>query len=129
VALATNWYLSPETTADPIFELVDWWGNPLVYVHSRDYAAHDGLTDGGYDAGEGMVYADKLGNLLHCFAAGPRDSGAAAYPRPNEFQLYSWAGDGMPGCGEDSPGSGNLQPGLPGLMPGWTDESGNVTNW
>jgi type II secretory pathway pseudopilin PulG len=129
VAMATDWYLMPDTPADPIFELVDWWDNPLVYVHSRDYAAHDGLASDGYDFSEALVYADASGNMVPCFAASTGGVGGPRHPNPGGFQLYSWGPDGMPGCAEEPPGSGNLQPGLPGLMPGWTTKSGNVANW
>ena len=45
VATATNWYFSPVSPNDPVFEIVDWWGNPLVYFRNDEYAAHDGWQD------------------------------------------------------------------------------------
>ena len=32
----TNWYF--DSTNRTCSELVDWWGNPLIYIHNRDYA-------------------------------------------------------------------------------------------
>ncbi len=49
IAAHVNWYFRGiDTDGDAIedlwrlFEIVDFWGNPLVYIHNRDYMAHDG---------------------------------------------------------------------------------------
>jgi len=43
VLQSTNWVFGGAEGVNhrPLFELVDYWGNPLVYVHNRDYAMMD----------------------------------------------------------------------------------------
>ena len=139
VAEATNWYLNPNSSAiltgdpldaDPIFEVVDWWGNPLVYVHNRDYTTYDGWDDvaGAWDTAleQGAGYADREGTQRACHARSYRGTVTDNYPNLNSFQLYSWGADEMAGCGWDA--GEPLEPD-PGWWPGWTKASGNLTNW
>lgn len=59
VANATNWYFSPVSLNDPVFEIVDWWGNPLVYFRNDEYAAHDGWQDAGTPGVPGDDYYEN----------------------------------------------------------------------
>jgi len=136
VARATNWYLNPHSVADPIFEVVDFWGNPLVYVHNRDYADYDGWDGAAWDTSEAMLYADREGTWdpatddgWPCYARSYHGTATDNYPNLNSFQLYSWGADEMAGCLEnpDDPGT-PLEPEA-GWWPGWTAASGNLTNW
>ena len=137
VARATNWYLNPNSSAmangdpfeaDPIFEVVDWWGNPLVYVHNRDYTDYDGW-DAGWDPSEDVVYANREGGQMSCYARSYRGTVTDNYPNLNSFQLYSWGDDEMAGCLEDPDDPGMPVEPEPGWWPGWTKASGNLTNW
>ena len=46
-ANASNWLFSPNAQWDELFELTDFWGNPLVYVRNDQYDAHDGWWGAG----------------------------------------------------------------------------------
>ncbi|KPK66076.1 MAG: hypothetical protein AMK73_01120 [Planctomycetes bacterium SM23_32] len=149
VYAATNWLFGGD--GSPVFELVDWWGNPLVYFHNRDYADHDGWDQsaGEYyeptDPDEQVEYADEQGALYPCYARStywrydddtstgvPNVTGN--HPNLNTFQLYSWGLDLQPGCAEaEDPGTGAPEgypnPNQPGIWAGWTSKSGNLCNW
>jgi prepilin-type N-terminal cleavage/methylation domain-containing protein len=142
VATATNWYLG----SNQIFELVDWWGNPLVYFHSRDYTSYDGWYDNGTPDNPGddywaapssghelMWYADAQANLLPCYARSVAGFTTLNYPRVDSYQLYSWGKDQLPGRSDLPTVTPDTVP-FPGgrdagQMPGWTGQSGNLTNW
>jgi prepilin-type N-terminal cleavage/methylation domain-containing protein len=106
VAGLTDWMFN----TSELFEIVDYWGNPLVYIHSRDYDDHD-------EAAEALKYMAPDGTPVDAFA---RDTGGFKtlnYPNVNSFQLFSWGPDGLPGAASWSTGRG--------------DEQGhdNITNW
>lgn len=142
VAKATNWSIAPTTTNDPVYELVDWWGNPLVYFHSRDYSAYDGWDDvaGAWadptdpaDAGQAIWYEDSENVQVPCYARSIGGFMTLNYPNLDSFQLYSWGRDGVPGR-EDDPVTNPATTPFPtgsdaGYWPGWTAESGNLCNW
>jgi len=113
-ASASNWFFGGEPS--PLFELVDFWGNPLVYVHNRDYAVADGVLEeagdgdpicedpfdppapgSAGDPNEGAMYADAQGNPRACYARSRYHTTTMTYPNLNRFQLYSWGKDLMPG--------------------------------
>ena len=139
VARATNWFYGKnmDTNGDGtddnynIYEIADWWGNPLVYIHNRDYARYDGWDEvaGNWTTGEAMVYANVNGEPRYCYARSYNESMTGRYPKLNEFQLYSWGPDELPGCLEDPNSPGTPKYGEPGVFPGWTGKSGNLTNW
>jgi prepilin-type N-terminal cleavage/methylation domain-containing protein len=123
VAACTNWYFG----GSQIFEIVDWWGNPLVYFHNRDYYDYDGYDNtGAIDTGEAATYADLDGNHVNVFARSTDGFMTQNYPNLNSFQLYSWGLDELPGCLNNA---GAPNPNEPGYYPGWTKASGNLTNW
>jgi len=106
---STNWMFGGEEGVDhrPLYELVDFWGNPLVYVHNRDYSAFDPNQTGGtapYYAEEGYVVKDADGNATDTdndFRRTPVSVAVLpdlnAPPNLTGFQLYSWGHDGLPG--------------------------------
>jgi prepilin-type N-terminal cleavage/methylation domain-containing protein len=133
VRACTNWYFG----SNDIFEIADWWRNPLVYFHNRDYAACDGydatgnpLTPQAYDNSpngpateEGIYYADVDGNRVPSYARSVivlPDGTVLGYPNLNSFQLYSWGYGGPP----------DINPLKPRLWPGWNkQQTGAITNW
>lgn len=71
------------------FEYADAWGNPLVYIHSRDY-----------DDLEGMEQYVRMDG--ETFTVTPRTSGKTGkFYRQNDFQLFSVGPDGEPGTDDD----------------------------
>lgn len=83
IADATNWYFGSKD----IFELVDYWGNPLVYVHNRDY----------YSASADTPYVSAQGAVKYCYPRSAAGTATGNYPNLTGFQLYSWGVDGEPG--------------------------------
>jgi len=141
IAGALNWHFA----GNEIFELVDYWGNPLVYIHNRDYAAHDGWIEGpagafedptGPGASEYLLYVDADGNTVPCYGRWDNRTGRTGdapirrnYPNRSGFQLYSWGPDLQPGCAESQSSPGTPNPNEPGVWPGWIAKSGNLVNW
>ncbi len=76
-----------------LLEIVDAWGNPLVYIPATEYAkvesnpVHIILGD-----------LDRGGELVE---ARPWKSEHGGYARPNSFQLYSMGPDGEPNTEDD----------------------------
>ena len=58
---------------DILFEYCDRWGNPLVYIHSRDYGKQFKVQ-----AGEGII-----------LVGAKRDSETGGYFKPTEYQIWS----------------------------------------
>jgi len=139
----TNYYFG----GAQIFEIVDFWGNPLVYVHDRDYMAHDGWRD---DLAvplwedpnnppasppalppEYVKYVDSEGETKPCYARSTFGFVTENYPNLDSFQLFSWGPDLAPGCAQSAdplpPPKPN--PSEPGMWPGWDKGSRNLTNW
>jgi prepilin-type N-terminal cleavage/methylation domain-containing protein len=128
VADCTNWYFG----GNQIFEIVDFWGNPLVYFHNRDYYDYDGYDDATGDFGivaEAALYADIEGTHRDCYARSTAGFMTDNYPNLNSFQLYSWGLDEMPGCLVSTTSAPDPNPNEPGYYSGWTAASGNLTNW
>ncbi len=137
----TNYYFG----GTQVFEIVDFWGNPLVYVHNRDYMAHDGWRDDlAIPAWENpnsppasppalppeyLKYVDSEGNTRPCYARSTFGFATQNYPKLDSFQLYSWGPDLYPGCEESTVTPGTPNPGERGLWPGWNKNSRNLTNW
>ncbi len=125
VETATNTYFGRSIDVDedddvdaiPLFELVDYWGNPLVYIHSRSYRDNDGFheedptttdddwyenADGEYDPldidpdeAEYVQYAAADGTRMLLYARDPTGMTTANYPKLNSFQLFSIGADGV----------------------------------
>ncbi len=121
----------------PLFELVDYWGNPLVYFHNRDYSAHDGV----YDPGTGTLvfddptdstpaipeyvgYVDAQGTPQVGYARSRYRTTTMTHPNLNSFQLYSWGTDVMPGRAYIDPNTGQSDL----IYPGWTAGTGTIPN-
>lgn len=128
VQACTNWYF----TVNAMMEIMDWWENPLVYFHNRDYALHDGWhpewTPPSFEVPqafppasptEAVYYADLNGNPLPCYGRYVLPA-SGAYPNLNSFQLFSWGYGGPP----------VTNPLKPRLWPGWTKQgTGAIMNW
>ncbi|MFO7957485.1 MAG: type II secretion system protein [Candidatus Brocadiia bacterium] len=139
VRRASNWFFGSED----LFELVDFWGNPLVYVHNRDYANHDGFLEGPVefeDAGaletinpedwatsgyEALPYVDAEGEVRPVYARARQGTATQNWPRLNSFQLYSWGKDMMPGRSYRLNGG----PENNYIYPGWTAGRGTLSDW
>jgi prepilin-type N-terminal cleavage/methylation domain-containing protein len=135
-ASASNWFFGGEPS--PLFELVDFWGNPLVYFHNRDYARYDGAYLSGTDTvfdepndgvpaspnEEYMQYISAEGEDWPCYARAALGTQTTSYPNLNSFQVYSWGKDMMPGRSyvEASGRRADL------MYPGWTAGSGTLPN-
>ncbi len=138
IAAAGNWYFG----GNDLFELADWWGNPLVYFHNRHYAAHDGIYDDGtgnlvFDdpnvdspqvpgADDELVrYIDFDGANWPVYARAAQGTATQNFPKLNSFQMYSWGIDTMPGRTYRDPVTGREQQ---LIYPGWTATSGTLPN-
>jgi prepilin-type N-terminal cleavage/methylation domain-containing protein len=103
-----NWPFNPQ----PAYELVDYWGNPFVYFHNRDYSTYD-RTSPGY-GGTAAYYArpeyaqrDETVDPPEVVAVDNAEGTAPVYsvstshlnvaPKLQSYQLYSWGIDGQPG--------------------------------
>ncbi len=142
IADATQWYFGSED----LFEVVDYWGNPLVYFHNRDYQVLDGAVDSDFVApggDEDMLYVDKEGQVRSCYARSRVGMKTENYPNLDSFQLYSWGADGWPGRAYDDTGeddnfqyagwtgakSTDSSVPLEGSGYDWIPGDGNLTNW
>ncbi len=85
------------TTA--LTEVVDGWGNPLVYFHKDDYAKFG-------ESGAGYVSQSPDGGEL-LVEARPYRSADGTYINPTSFQLYSMGPDGEPNTDDDITTWGN----------------------
>lgn len=75
-------------------EIVDFWGSPFVYFHSRDYD----------NPGQYSLYSLKKGSDSQEFSASPqRSSVTKTFHNPYEYQLWSIGPDGenQNGLGDD----------------------------
>jgi prepilin-type N-terminal cleavage/methylation domain-containing protein len=137
VAEATNWLFNPTSDQDPIWELVDWWGNPLVYFHNRDYAAHDGEDGGAFEdplttdpaSAEFLRYAAEDGTPILVYSRGVGGTATGNYPNLGTFQLYSLGLNAEDYLLEGNSGFLGDVLYMPNSDPGW--EAGNqvLTNW
>ncbi len=144
---ATNWYFGG-TINEPqaARELVDYWGNPLVYFHNRDYDRCDRHSDNyafttypddhwpryarsGYvswgqaDGDEPQEVTSLDADQLE-YPISVSQSELGAPPNLSSFQLYSWGVDREPGdhLGGQPPASENQKE----LLRQWRD---NLANW
>jgi len=95
IADATNWYFG----SGDLFELGDWWGNPLVYIHNRDYVNSDGWDNAlgapNSDSNEAMPYIGVDGEQLYLYSRDGQGLQTQNPPNLNSFQLYSIGSDGV----------------------------------
>ena len=73
------------------FELVDHWGNPIAYVHRRDY-------DSGCDY---RSYSELEGDWVEQVVRGVQNPKTGDAYRPDSFQLLSAGPDGIFGSDDD----------------------------
>ena len=78
-------------------EVLDAWGNPLIYFHHHDYAKYEGGQE--YMIGEGSeTTAVDAGDTV---TAQPHRDGDGQYYNPNTFQIFSMGPDGEPNTDDD----------------------------
>ena len=65
---------------DQLLEYVDYWGNPFVYIHNRDY-------------GKKLKYKAADGSVFEVEAAKSPSTGG--YAAPTSYQLWSLGPDGL----------------------------------
>ena len=80
----TNWYFG----TDHLRQLVDWWGNPLIYIHNRNYALTDGVT-GGAGATWVTCVNTVTGETADAFSRSGYNFRAGTAPNLDSFQLFS----------------------------------------
>lgn len=77
-----------------LYEVVDSWGNPLIYFHSRDYKDPKGMNQYVLNSGDGSGPRPVT--------VEPRKSEKTGqFSRPDSFQLFSAGEDGIPGNEDD----------------------------
>jgi prepilin-type N-terminal cleavage/methylation domain-containing protein len=74
---------------EDLFEYVDTWGNPIVYLSAADYK----------DVTRVEQYV--LGNGTAVKVVALKNETTGEYIRPDSFQLYSMGPDGQPGTDDD----------------------------
>jgi prepilin-type N-terminal cleavage/methylation domain-containing protein len=157
LAAMVNWYFKADQTGTVrVFEIVDWWGNPLTYLHNRDYTDHDGWLPATslyenpatgtemlrYAVPEDLTWKDSDHGGTHsiargleafCYGRSTEHFKTGNFPNLDSFQLYSWGDDMLAGCGEQENAAripiGVPDPNSSGGWPGWDGRSGNLTNW
>jgi len=72
-----NSLLDLPQTSTQLFEYVDNWGNPFVYIHNRDYKSKGKIQ-----------YCDRDGRQISVQAA--RSKKLGMYQAPNSFQIWSF---------------------------------------
>lgn len=77
--------IDPVRQTPPLLEYVDLWGNPYIYIHSRDYGKKFK-----YQNDEGMVFE----------AEARKNAVTGTYYAPTTFQLWSVGRDGTNQNGE-----------------------------
>ena len=78
----------PDMMSADLYEYIDPWGNPLVYISARDYKDPKKV--------ERYVRGDKQEVKV---APAKRSNGE--FVRPDSFQLFSMGPDGVPGTEDD----------------------------
>ena len=78
-------------------EVLDAWGNPLIYFHSHDYARLEEGQD--YVIGENSE--TEFAEAGDTVTARPHRDGDGQYRNPNTFQVFSMGADGAPNTEDD----------------------------
>ena len=73
--------LDPIQTVPQLFEFIDLWGNPFVYIHNRDYASKK------------IQYFDRNGKTFTVVAA--RSVKLGTYQSATTFQIWSFGANGL----------------------------------
>jgi prepilin-type N-terminal cleavage/methylation domain-containing protein len=79
-----------EILGKELWELADRWGNPIAYVHHRDYGRKDNYETENPETGE-LVESTVIARMGH----------TGSYARPNKYQLISAGPDGAFGTEDD----------------------------
>jgi prepilin-type N-terminal cleavage/methylation domain-containing protein len=77
--------LDPVQTVSYLFEFIDLWGNPFVYIHNRDY-------------GKKLPYTDRQGTTVQVAAA--KSGKLGTYQAATSFQIWSFGPNGVNENGE-----------------------------
>jgi prepilin-type N-terminal cleavage/methylation domain-containing protein len=72
--------LDPIQTSPALYEYVDLWGSPYVYIHNRDY-------------GKKLTYNNRHGNTVQVTAVKSEKLGA--YQAATSFQIWSFGPNGL----------------------------------
>ena len=91
IAKATNWYFRG-TAPLPLYELVDWWNNPLIYIHNRNYAETDGVSPTFVGP---VQYRGANGEIILALSRYSNGFRAGTPPNIDSFQLYSIGSNGV----------------------------------
>lgn len=78
----------PDLMSPKLFEYLDPWGNPLVYISARDYKNPRRVEN--YLLGDGRSVKVQ-----------PKTAANGEYVRSTSFQLFSVGPDGLPGTEDD----------------------------
>lgn len=78
----------PDMMDARLFEYLDTWGNPLVYISARDYKNMKGVEQ--YMLANGSTVKVQ-----------PQTLANGEFARPDSFQLFSLGPDGEPGTDDD----------------------------
>ena len=79
---------APGMASAELFEYIDQWNNPIVYINSRDYKDMKKVERYVLGSGQEVKVA-------------PRTLANGEFARPTTFQLFSMGPDGVPGTEDD----------------------------
>ena len=77
----------------PLYELADWWGNPLIYIHNRDYALTDGVTPGWSNVNYTGAKPDN--QSIQALSRSNYGFKSGTPPNLDSYQLYSLGTNGV----------------------------------
>jgi prepilin-type N-terminal cleavage/methylation domain-containing protein len=77
--------LDPIQTVPQLFEFIDLWGNPFVYIHNRDF-------------GKKLPYTDRQGTTVQAMAS--KSAKLGTYQAATSFQIWSFGPNGVNENGE-----------------------------
>lgn len=117
----TNWYFKGAN----LLKLVDWWGNPFVYIHNRNYAMTDGDPANDGHAWASVTYTGRDGEIIWALSRFSNGFKTNTAPNLDSYQMYSFGSDELEHL--------VAQPGPPPVYtvpPGWTRSQMHfLANW
>lgn len=75
-----------------LFEIVDAWGNPIAYIHHRDYED---------ETREYVSYSAESGEEIQGFVVAHRNEATNRYKQKTKYQFISAGSDGVFGTDDD----------------------------